>query len=140
MSSIDTLIKFCPYCKQDLPATTKYFAKCKNGKYGLRSYCKKCQKEYYKIYGKSPKGKKIARKAHLKSKFNITLEQYDKMLEKQNGVCAICGKPPIHRKLAIDHNHKTGKIRGLLCIRCNPMLGWHEKYYEKILKYFKDFT
>ena len=47
---------------------------------------------------------------------------YDSMLSKQNGVCAICGRPPKTRRLDIDHDHKTGAIRGLLCVRCNRAL------------------
>jgi hypothetical protein len=59
---------------------------------------------------------------------------YDALLEKQNGVCAICGKAPITNRLAIDHNHTTGKSRGLLCLPCNGLLnrvesipGWATK-------------
>lgn len=48
--------------------------------------------------------------------------EYDRLLTKQNGVCAICGRPPKTRKLHIDHDHKTGRIRGLLCVRCNRAL------------------
>jgi recombination endonuclease VII len=51
---------------------------------------------------------------------------YFKLLRTQKGKCAICGKHPQRRGLAVDHNHKTGVIRGLLCIRCNVCLGWLE--------------
>ena len=44
---------------------------------------------------------------------------YDAMLAAQGGVCAICGNPPKTRRLHIDHDHKTGKVRGLLCFQCN---------------------
>jgi hypothetical protein len=66
----------------------------------------------------------------LKAKFGITAEFYDALLVAQRGVCAICGKPETEvgnhgevRPLAVDHDHKTGKVRGLLCNKCNPMLG-----------------
>jgi hypothetical protein len=66
----------------------------------------------------------------LRSKYGITLEQYNIMLENQGGVCAICGDPPtiIHAgekvsPLSVDHCHKTGKVRGLLCHPCNMALG-----------------
>lgn len=73
-------------------------------------------------------------------KYGITLEKYNKMLEKQNYVCAICYKPEtaydsrlkITRKLAVDHCHKTGKIRGLLCNRCNLSIGKFEDNIEII--------
>jgi hypothetical protein len=63
--------------------------------------------------------------------FNISLNDYNKMLEAQNGVCAICGRPEMvvdnkkHRikDLSVDHNHKTNKIRGLLCQKCNHLIG-----------------
>lgn len=60
----------------------------------------------------------------LKRKYGINQAQYDEMFERQSGVCAICGKPQISgKKLAIDHNHKTGQVRGLLCRKCNLSIG-----------------
>ncbi len=61
----------------------------------------------------------------LKSKFGITLEQYNSLIEKQEGRCAVCGIDgcPTGRALAVDHCHETKEIRGLLCARCNTMLG-----------------
>lgn len=58
-------------------------------------------------------------------KYGMTLEDYDKMFVAQNGQCAICQKHQSELKhtLVVDHNHKTGKIRGLLCNRCNTLLG-----------------
>lgn len=57
--------------------------------------------------------------------FGITLEQYDKILEKQSGGCKICGtKTPRGKgRFSVDHDHLTGKIRGLLCNNCNHVLG-----------------
>lgn len=49
----------------------------------------------------------------------FTAEAYDAMLEAQGGGCAICGNPPKSRRLHVDHDHKTGAVRGLLCHRCN---------------------
>lgn len=66
----------------------------------------------------------INRKSDLK-KYGITIEQYEKMEKSQKGVCAICKKsePNKYKKLAVDHCHKTGKVRGLLCSKCNNGLG-----------------
>src|SRR6476469_6189244 len=61
------------------------------------------------------------RKSHLKRTYGITFEEYDFMLDRQNGVCAIC-KGVHGRRLAVDHNHETGKVRGLLCGSCNAAL------------------
>ena len=71
------------------------------------------------------------RKYHFKYRYGITEQQYEDMLREQNGVCAIChrtnneiiketGEP---RNLHVDHNHATGKIRGLLCGGCNKSIG-----------------
>lgn len=60
----------------------------------------------------------------LKNKFNLTLEDYNKMLTKQARVCKICKDTcKTGRNLAVDHGHTTNKIRGLLCSRCNSLLG-----------------
>lgn len=61
-------------------------------------------------------------------KYGMTLEAYDRLFEKQGGVCAICQKPEAvvwygKSTLAVDHDHTTGKTRGLLCFRCNTVLG-----------------
>lgn len=56
-------------------------------------------------------------------KFSITEEDYQKMFDKQMGLCAICHKPESEIKLAVDHDHDTGKVRGLLCKRCNMGIG-----------------
>jgi Recombination endonuclease VII len=71
--------------------------------------------------------KAISRRQHLKIKFGITPGQYDEMFAAQQGLCAICGQPERTfmdgRKLAIDHDHKQNRIRGLLCFKCNRALG-----------------
>lgn len=58
-----------------------------------------------------------------KTRYHITPEEYLEMYNKQNGVCAICGQPETNGKLlAVDHDHGNGKIRGLLCSKCNKGL------------------
>jgi recombination endonuclease VII len=57
-----------------------------------------------------------ARAARLLAHFDITPEEYDAILEEQDGVCAVCNKPPLAgKRLAVDHDHTTGLVRGLLC-------------------------
>lgn len=67
----------------------------------------------------------------LKQKFGINHDQYMLMLHEQNSVCAICEKPePVEgRSLSVDHDHETGRVRGLLCSNCNPGIG---KFKESI--------
>lgn len=61
---------------------------------------------------------------HLKKRYGISQEEYNSLLAKQHGSCAICGKAPNARyRLAVDHDHETRKIRGLLCQACNTALG-----------------
>jgi recombination endonuclease VII len=66
--------------------------------------------------------KEKARESNLKRKFNLTIQDYDKILELQGKKCFICGKLPTNKNLAVDHEHKSGLIRGLLCMRCNRAL------------------
>jgi hypothetical protein len=56
-------------------------------------------------------------------KYGITVADYDAMLASQDNGCYICGEPELHRALSIDHNHRTGKVRGLLCSNHNRALG-----------------
>jgi hypothetical protein len=69
-------------------------------------------------------GKKVAdRRSHLKRKYGMTLEEYDAMLEAQGGGCFICSRPPREDiSLHVDHDHSTGKVRGILCFCCNNAL------------------
>ncbi len=67
---------------------------------------------------------------NLRTKYGLTREQYDQMVIDQGGVCAICEGPPCgmqrggpRTRLEVDHDHVTGKVRGLLCHPCNLMLG-----------------
>jgi len=73
-----------------------------------------------KKYCSSGCSKLEGRRSHVWRCFNITLEEYDLILLLQGGGCGICGRlPKSGKSLAVDHDHKTGKIRGLLCFMCN---------------------
>lgn len=65
--------------------------------------------------------RQASRRYHLLRTYGLTQEQYDSMLEHQGGVCAICGGKRRYL-LAVDHDHKTGQLRGLLCKLCNSRL------------------
>lgn len=68
--------------------------------------------------------KRNRRRSQLKKKYGMTEADYDRMFMRQRGLCAMCSLPPAEGKvLAIDHDHDTGKIRGLLCGSCNTGLG-----------------
>lgn len=61
----------------------------------------------------------LKRKSALKRRYGVTPEQYAKMFELQGGTCAICRRPPRRRRLSVDHDHTTKRVRGLLCFTCN---------------------
>lgn len=79
------------------------------------------------------KGKISARKYFIKKKYGLTLEQFDIMREGQGQKCAICGSSFEEGNCNIDHNHRTNKVRGLLCSNCNHGLGAFEED-QKLLK------
>lgn len=114
------------------------------------------RKEYLKKYRRTPDALKreresglryyqrsshVERNGHLKRTFNITLEDYKRMLDSQNGVCAICLSEETRKSpnggtmhLAVDHCHTTGKIRGLLCWNCNTSLGKFKDSTENLAR------
>jgi hypothetical protein len=66
----------------------------------------------------------VIKSRRMEKLFGITFEQYEEMLKKQKGVCIICCEPcSSGKRLAIDHDHATGTVRGLLCNRCNRFIG-----------------
>lgn len=80
------------------------------------------RREYARRYAAENKERFLGYR--LKRHFGITVEDYRAMFEKQGGVCAICGAPPPNKRgFHVDHDHKTGKIRGLLCHHCNVGIG-----------------
>ncbi len=79
---------------------------------------------YKAEYRTSDNHKRAWRRWYLKDKYGITPERYDAMLERQGGLCAICEQPPQKTLLHVDHDHDTGRVRGLLCFSCNVALGY----------------
>ena len=101
----------CCQCKK--VKSNKDFYKNKQSKTGLAYNCKDCANNNIRM-------------CYYKKHYNITIEEYNKMFIEQNGCCAICGKhqSEFKRVFAVDHNHITGKVRKLLCVRCNVMIGY----------------
>lgn len=93
--------------------------------------CAAFSKKYYLVHKKQ--SAEHTRINNLK-KYGLTLKQYDEMFEKQSGNCIICGLPELMRRLSVDHDHETGKIRALLCERCNLLLGRVESNPELVIK------
>jgi len=135
----------CTACKEEKPLSAFSVSKTQRpGKPFPR--CTSCRVAYNKEYRKNNKEKVLAieRKSKIKATYGITIEQYENMLEKQNGKCAICfTKNPggRTRMFFIDHCHNTGSVRGLLCMRCNTGLGLfldNPKFLLNAISYLKE--
>lgn len=82
-------------------------------------------REYHQGHKDDPEYRRTRREAFNFYKYGITQAELDALIEKQGGRCAICGGPPngAGKRLHIDHCHQTGRVRGLLCSKCNTMIG-----------------
>lgn len=77
----------------------------------------------------------MSRRNNLKSKYGISLEYYDSIKKFQKNRCAICKQPEsVIGKLVVDHNHKTGQVRGLLCSRCNLGIGFFKESVKRLIR------
>ena len=121
----DEQIKFCSRCKTEKGVSN--FCKNKGTKDGLRSWCRSCSTEYIRERRKKiPKKIRYYRsKKYNLKQYGIGLDTYNKIFQKQQGCCAICGihQSQLKRALSVEHNHLTGEVRGLTCIKCNMGLG-----------------
>lgn len=123
--------KQCTKCRTTKPLTDFY--KNRTQPDGHEGWCKDC--------------KKVWRKARYHERdwfywtektFGVTKEDWMQMMALQGEVCAICKEPEKTRRLSIDHCHSTGKVRGLLCNRCNKAIGIFEdkvELLEEAIKY-----
>jgi hypothetical protein len=132
--------KICRKCLTKKPITdfNIHYGKTRT-KDKMRNECRDCQKihaakHYLKIQDDSrakgkiwyQQNKTLNHGYHLKRKFNLSRETYQEMLDGQGGRCKICGydKPRgRYDNFSVDHDHKTGEIRGLLCAFCNTGIG-----------------
>jgi len=146
-------VKRCARCR--IEKTAINFSPDRRSKNGLDSYCKLCKVLLYHVrvsdsqhrtarnerarvrrqdpvhkakvsqYNRSPVGRAIILRSILHRKYGMSESDYARLLERQRGVCGICGRGPseIGRRLAVDHNHQTRCVRGLLCNSCNAALG-----------------
>ncbi len=127
--------KKCPICREVKPLSDFPTRKDHSG---FQAYCRVCYNEKYKDY-------------KLKYCYGLSRNAFDAMLAKQSGVCAICHKPETHidkrvgdvRRMTVDHNHVTGSIRGLLCTKCNIVVGMCGEDIEVLkatIVYLQSFT
>jgi len=129
-------MKICSKCKIEKPKSN--FSGDARANDGLYSQCKDCHnkccnrrnatykgKEKIKKYQQSSNVKEVRRGYVYRRLYGITLEDYNRMLKSQGGVCAICGTsvPGGTGRFHVDHDHATNRARGILCVNCNRMLG-----------------
>ena len=120
--------KQCSLCKTIKSLTD--FPKNKQGKYGVHSQCLVCRQQVHKY--KYANGDSYA--LRLKKLYNLSVDEYEQMYAEANGCCQVCGikEEHLNKRLAVDHCHTTGKVRGLLCTKCNTALGQLEDSLEII--------
>jgi hypothetical protein len=106
--------KTCRKCGISKP--TADFYRQKTSSDGLGSYCKECQSEYGKVWRASNPG----------HKYGLSNADYEVLFQRQGGKCALCKETA---RLEVDHDHETGRVRGLLCHSCNVSI-------ERVCKIF----
>lgn len=114
--------KVCRTCAEPLPLSDFTVHGYKNGKTHYRADCNPCRGKKRRAAYDPEQAKNIS----LKSLYGVTLEDYDRMAEAQGHKCAICHSTDPRgngSRFAVDHDHKTGKVRGLLCGPCNMGIG-----------------
>lgn len=88
---------------------------------GYETRCQACKYPQWRAY-------------QIEREYGISMDEYESMFQVQKGVCAICGRPPKKKALSVDHDHQTGRVRGLLCWPCNRFLG-HMKDDADLLRH-----
>lgn len=124
----------CSTCGSSKPSSEFY--RHNKHKRGYRYSCKECTKKYAIEWNRDnpPKrletnrkwaiaNRKALKASHLRCTYGITQEEYDAMVISQGGLCAICRRKPKGRSLDVDHSHRTGRVRALLCGPCNTAIG-----------------
>ncbi len=126
--SPDTVL--CRGCGRQLPATTEYFnrdTRRSSRANGLNRRCKECTRKYAREYFHKNKERRshLNRQDHLRTRYGIDLNDFNFLLAEQGGCCAICGSdsPGTNSQWHVDHDHRTGVVRGVLCRFCNQGLG-----------------
>ena len=155
----DLKTKKCTLCKNilDISKFLKSHVEKKSGTQIYKSKCTPCYREYelkrYYLLTEEQRKKRLEirnkkfgfeynRKYRLLKRYNISFEDWQKMLVEQNGMCFICNKIMSDKEIRIDHDHKTNKVRKILCHNCNTLLGHAKEDYhilENAILYLKSY-
>lgn len=132
-------MKTCSKCKQNKLATSEFFPLHKKTIDGLSSWCRSCNVAYTKEWKNNNKVREKQNRRNIGLKvYGLTQEQYNLMLNQQNGKCKICNAAEVGSNRCsnfyIDHCHNTGKVRGLLCHSCNFGIGYFKDNIELLNK------
>ncbi|KKN03457.1 hypothetical protein LCGC14_1107430 [marine sediment metagenome] len=125
------MTKCCRKCGETKSLSA--FSKDKNRKDGYNCWCKDCRKNYVILWTNSCVSQ---RGSYLKAKYGLSIQDYNQIFNKQRGCCAICGRHQDEFKiaLAVDHDHRTDVIRGLLCADCNRGIGFFRENRGCLMK------
>lgn len=128
----------CNICK--IPKSTSHYHKDRSKQSGYRASCKECVHKGNKRSYIKNSTKENRRKSKLKCRYGLSVEDFTEKEIEQNFCCAICGYKPLTRPLYVDHDHKTNLVRGLICLKCNVILGQCDDsidILEKAIVYLK---
>jgi hypothetical protein len=122
----EVVAKKCSKCSVTKPVEAFYTDRRPGRQAKAESWCKACRcsgsQRYYERT--RPAQLQYARNYWLQDQYGITTEEYNALFEEQRGLCKLCNnKERGTRRLSVDHDHATGRVRGLLCVRCNSALG-----------------
>lgn len=109
-------IKRCSACGESKPETAFH----RQGDRGRHAYCANCYNARYRGAARKPISTEARRAQNMRSRYGLSPEALSDMLAAQGGVCAICAQVP--QRPCIDHDHETGRVRGMLCHPCNIKL------------------
>lgn len=134
-------MKKCSFCNTEKELSE--YHKNSRAKDGLQSSCKDCRKGINQKWKDNNREsyQRVKRKAHVKAKYGVSLEWIDEQLEQQDNKCTLCDTQ-LHKgkNIAIDHCHKTGIVRGIICRPCNSAMGMfndNPALIERAIEYLK---
>lgn len=139
--------KYCTKCKKE--KNLDHFANKRRYKNNTYCWCNDCVRKYQNEYKRQwrinnpEKSKAAQHKYRIAKRYGLTVKYWNQMFADQDGRCAICMIPQdeLNHTLCVDHNHKTGHVRQLVCKRCNMLIGVYEAdfygFKDKIKEYLE---